>query len=48
MYKAISLPIVLYGCETWSDTIKKEHTCRLKIFEKKVMGRIMELRDINK
>jgi hypothetical protein len=25
IYKAIILPIVLYGCETWSLTLREEH-----------------------
>ena len=28
---AISLPVVLYGCEAWSLTIREEH--RLRVFE---------------
>jgi hypothetical protein len=32
------LPVVLYGCETWSLTSREEH--RLKIFENKVLRRI--------
>jgi hypothetical protein len=38
IYKAIILPVVLYGCETWSLTIKKEH--RLRVFENRVLRRI--------
>jgi hypothetical protein len=38
IYKTIILPMVLYGCETWSLTLKEEH--RLRIFEKRVMRRI--------
>jgi hypothetical protein len=30
--------VVLYGCETWSLTLREEH--RLKAFEKKVLRRI--------
>jgi hypothetical protein len=30
IYKTIILPVVLYGCETWSLTLKKEH--RLEVF----------------
>jgi hypothetical protein len=37
MYKTIILPTVLYGCETWSFTIK-EH--RLRVFENRVLRRI--------
>jgi hypothetical protein len=32
--------VVLYGCETWSLTLKREH--RLKVFEKRVLRRIFE------
>jgi hypothetical protein len=32
------LPVVLYGCETWSVILGKEH--RLRVFEKRVMRRI--------
>jgi hypothetical protein len=36
--KTIILPVVLYGCETFSVTIKQEH--RLKLFEKRVLRKI--------
>jgi hypothetical protein len=36
--KAIILPVVLYGCETWSLTLRKEHT--LRVFENRVVRRI--------
>jgi hypothetical protein len=32
------LPVVLYGCETWSLTLREEH--RLRVFENRVLGRI--------
>jgi hypothetical protein len=32
------LPVVLYGCETWSLTLREEH--RLKVFENRVLRRI--------
>jgi len=32
------LPVVLYGCKTWSLTFRKEH--RLRVFEKMVLRRI--------
>jgi hypothetical protein len=38
IYKTIILPVVLYGCETWSLTLRKEH--RLRMFENKVLRRI--------
>jgi hypothetical protein len=34
----IILPVVLYGCETWSLTLRAE--CRLRVFENKVLRRI--------
>jgi hypothetical protein len=36
--KTIILPVILYGCETWSLTLREEH--RLKVFENKVLRRI--------
>ena len=33
-YKTIILPVVLYGCETWSLTLKQK--CRLKVFDPEV------------
>jgi hypothetical protein len=38
IYKTIILPVVLYGCETWSLTLREEH--RLSVFENRVLGRI--------
>jgi hypothetical protein len=35
IYKTIILPVVLYGCETWSLTLREEH--RLTVFENKVL-----------
>jgi hypothetical protein len=32
------LPVVLYGCETWSLTLREEH--RLGMFENRVLRRI--------
>jgi hypothetical protein len=32
------LPVVLYGCETWSLALREE--CRLRVFEKRVLRRI--------
>jgi hypothetical protein len=34
----IVLPVVLYGCETWSLTLRKEQ--RLREFENRVLRRI--------
>jgi len=38
VYRAIILPVVLYGCETWSLTLREEH--RLRVFENRVLRRI--------
>jgi hypothetical protein len=38
IYRTIILPVVLYGCETWSLTLRKE--CRLSVFDNKVLRRI--------
>jgi hypothetical protein len=40
LYKTIMLPVVLYGCQTWSLTLRKE--CRLRVFENRVLRRICE------
>jgi hypothetical protein len=36
--KTIILPVVLYGCETWSLTLREEE--RLRVFENRVLRRI--------
>jgi hypothetical protein len=38
IYKTIILPIVLYGCETWSLTLREED--RLRRFENRVLRRV--------
>jgi hypothetical protein len=38
IYKTIILPVVLYGCGTWSLTLREEH--RLSVFENRVLRRI--------
>jgi hypothetical protein len=35
IYKTIILPVVLYGCETWSLTLREEH--RLRLFQNRVL-----------
>jgi hypothetical protein len=35
IYKTIILPVVLYGYETWTLTVKKEH--KLRVFENRVL-----------
>jgi hypothetical protein len=37
IYSTIILPVALYGCETWSLTLRKEQ--RLRVFENKVLRR---------
>ena len=39
-YKTIIglLPVVFYGCETWSHILREKH--RLRVFENKVLGKI--------
>jgi hypothetical protein len=38
VYKTIILPVVLYGCETWSLTLWDER--RLRVFENRVLRRL--------
>ncbi|KAJ4433905.1 hypothetical protein ANN_16218 [Periplaneta americana] len=38
IYKTVILPVVLYGCETWTLTLREEH--RLRVFENKVLRKI--------
>jgi hypothetical protein len=38
IYKTIILPAVLYGCESWSLTLREEH--RLRVFENRLLRRI--------
>ncbi|KAJ4436719.1 hypothetical protein ANN_16851 [Periplaneta americana] len=38
IYKTVILPVVLYGCETWTPTLREEH--RLRMFENKVLRKI--------
>jgi hypothetical protein len=38
IYKTIILPLILYGCEAWSLTLREEH--RLKAFENRVLRNI--------
>jgi hypothetical protein len=37
-YRTVVLPVVLYGCETWSLTLREEQ--RLRVFENRVLRRI--------
>ena len=38
--RTIILPVVLYGCETWSLSLRKER--RLQVFENRVLRRVFE------
>jgi len=38
IYRTIIFPVVLYGCETWSLTLREE--CRLRVFENRVLRRV--------
>jgi hypothetical protein len=38
IYRNIILPVVLYGCETWSLTLKEEG--RLRVFENRVLRKV--------
>ena len=38
IYRTIILPLVLYGCETWSLTLREER--RLRVFENRVLMRV--------
>ena len=36
--KAVPLSVVLYGCETWSQTLRDER--RLRVFENRVLRKL--------
>jgi hypothetical protein len=36
--RTIGLPVVSYGCETWSQTLREE--CRLRVSDNRGLGRI--------
>jgi hypothetical protein len=38
IYRTIILPVVLYGCKTWSLTLREKR--RLRVFENRVLRRI--------
>jgi hypothetical protein len=38
IYRILILRVVLYGCESWSLTLREEH--RLRVFENRVLRRI--------
>jgi hypothetical protein len=43
IYRTVILPLVLYGCETWSVTLREEH--RLRVLENWVLRRFGPQRD---
>ena len=42
IHRTIILPVVLYGCETWSLTLREEH--RLRVSENRVLRKIFGLK----
>ena len=42
IYRTVILPVVLYGCETWSLTLREER--RLRAFENRVLRRVFGAR----
>jgi len=38
IYRTINLPVFLYGCETWSLTLREGR--RLRVFENRVLRRV--------
>ena len=38
IFRTITLPVVLYGCETWSLTLREER--RLRVFENRVLRKV--------
>ena len=42
IYRTIILPVVLYGCETWSLILREER--KLRLFENMMLRRIFERR----
>jgi hypothetical protein len=42
IYKTIILPVVLYGCETWSLTLREEH--RLRVLRRGCLGEYLDLK----
>jgi hypothetical protein len=38
IYRTIILPVVLFGCETWSVTLREEH--KLRVLENRVLRKI--------
>ena len=43
IYRTVILPVVLYGCETWSLTLREER--KMRVFENRVLRRIFGRRN---
>ena len=43
MCMTVNLPVVLYGCETWSVTLSEEH--RVKVFKNRVLSKTFGVRE---
>ena len=43
-YKSVILPVVRYGCETWSLSLREEH--RLRMFENKILRKIFGAKSV--
>ena len=41
IHKTVILPVLLFGCGTWSVTLREE--CRLRVFENRVLWKILGL-----
>jgi len=41
LYGTVILPVVLYGCEAWSLTLRKEH--RLRVFKNSALRKVFGL-----
>jgi hypothetical protein len=39
IYRTVIFPVTLYGCKTWSLTLREEHT--LRVFENGVLRKIL-------
>jgi hypothetical protein len=42
IHRTIILPVVLYGCETWSLTLREER--RLSVFENRMLRKVFGLK----
>jgi hypothetical protein len=42
IYRIMIFPVVLYGCQTWSLTLREGH--RLRVFKNRVVRKILDLR----